>query len=240
MARSRTHPRGGRAHEERRRGATVSWVAGATDAGSAGLLQVSAQGVKSEVPVRCPSAHVQQAGQDFKRWHGGVSRGLTSLKLVVNAREDMRSAKKGVRRSQEGGGVRTSSSGLVEGLLRGAWGKQSGEARGSHARVGSGSPERAWLAACVSAAGGPSRRRPAVHLLIKWPPDPLRQRPGGKEERWSDHRGFGRGAAVGVLLCRSFPGARGGVDSWREWIQGGQLGRPAEPHGAWGAGRGSW
>lgn len=123
-------------------------VAGATDAGLAGLLQVSAQEVKSEVPVRCPRAHVQQAGQDFRRWRGGISRGLTSLKLVVNAREDMSSVKKGVRMSQEGGGVRSSSSGLVEGLFRGAWRKQSGEARGSHAM-------REWVPEALRGRGRP-------------------------------------------------------------------------------------
>lgn len=68
--------------ERRQGGPHLPRAAGATDTSSAGLLQVLAQGAKSGVPVRCPRGGVQQAGQDSRRWGGGISGGLSSLRLV--------------------------------------------------------------------------------------------------------------------------------------------------------------
>ena len=106
--------------------------------------------MKSEVPVKGPRGDppVQQAGRDFRRWRGGVTWGAHQLQVSSKHREDMRSAQKGARRSQE------------EGLRRTSFG---GERGGSSEKTGGKQP-RGGTATCVSAASGPSQRRPTVHL----------------------------------------------------------------------------
>lgn len=162
------------------------------------VLQVPARGAKSETPVRCPRGEVRQAGQDFGRRRGAISRDATSLQLVVNAREDVRSGQELSRRGSEG-----RRRWVGEGVLRRAWGEAVREAPGSQAGQAPGAPRGSGHPCQRCPRGRPRPSLQAGHWG-RW--DGGRW---GRREWQSDCSGSGRGAPAGSCSAEAAPETNG-------------------------------